>query len=161
MSGPEGVRFIEVHCIMIRLWTFLILKYTHVTILLHKTGNSWASIWNLSPRNETFLNYRELPSNWIPSNLYTELPLYRTPSIPNMVYGPKPTYFCMYKAFKLESHRLNNIRDFCLVGFTIVYSKMVPLIFSHAQRRKRTVYYLSVNIWVRALGPCVLLLQSA
>jgi len=23
------------------------------------------------------------------------------------------------------------------------------------------VYYLSVNIWVRALGPCLLLLQSA
>jgi len=23
------------------------------------------------------------------------------------------------------------------------------------------VYYLSVNTWVRALGPCVLLLQSA
>jgi len=36
-----------------------------------------------------------------------------------------------------------------------------PVIFSYAQRRKRTVYYLSVNIWVRALGPCISLLQSA
>jgi len=35
------------------------------------------------------------------------------------------------------------------------------MIFSYAQRTKLTVYYLSVNIWVRALGPCLLLLQSA
>jgi len=28
-------------------------------------------------------------------------------------------------------------------------------------KRKRTAYYLSVNIWVRALGPCLLLLLSA
>jgi len=34
------------------------------------------------------------------------------------------------------------------------------VIFSYAQRRKETVYYLSVNRWVRALGPCLLLLQS-
>ena len=27
--------------------------------------------------------------------------------------------------------------------------------------KKETVYYLSVNIWVHALGPCLLLLQSA
>jgi len=33
--------------------------------------------------------------------------------------------------------------------------------FSYAQRMKRTVYYLLVNKWVRALGPCLLLLQSA
>jgi len=33
--------------------------------------------------------------------------------------------------------------------------------FSNAQRRKQTVYYSSVNIWDRALGPCLLLLQSA
>jgi len=32
--------------------------------------------------------------------------------------------------------------------------------FSYAQRRKRTVYYLFVNKWVRALGLCLLLLQS-
>jgi len=36
-----------------------------------------------------------------------------------------------------------------------------PVVFSYAQRRKRTVYYVSVNIWVRAPGPCLLLLQSA
>jgi len=35
------------------------------------------------------------------------------------------------------------------------------VMFSYAQRRKQTVYYVSVNIWVRALGPCVLLLQCA
>jgi len=36
-----------------------------------------------------------------------------------------------------------------------------PVIFSYAQRRKQTVYYLSVNIWVLAPGQCLLLLQSA
>jgi len=35
------------------------------------------------------------------------------------------------------------------------------MIYSYAQRRKQTVYYLTVNLWVRALGPCLLLLQSA
>jgi len=29
------------------------------------------------------------------------------------------------------------------------------------KERKGTVYYLYVNIWVRALGLCLLLLQSA
>ena len=32
------------------------------------------------------------------------------------------------------------------------------MIFSYAQRRKRTVYYFSVNKWVRAIGSCLLLL---
>jgi len=36
-----------------------------------------------------------------------------------------------------------------------------PVIFSYAQRRKQTVYYVSVNIWLRALDPCLLRLQSA
>ena len=32
--------------------------------------------------------------------------------------------------------------------------------FYYAQRRKQTVYYLSVKIWVRALGLCLLLFYS-
>jgi len=47
------------------------------------------------------------------------------------------------------------------IGFFLNIQKKGSLIFSFAQRRKQTVCYLSVNIWVRALCPCLLLLQSA
>jgi len=39
----------------------------------------------------------------------------------------------------------------------MISSKTLPVIFLYAQRRYRTVYYLSVNIWVCVLGPCLLL----
>ena len=43
----------------------------------------------------------------------------------------------------------------CKRRYTQVYKRLDsilkgPVMFSYAQRRKRTVYYLSVNIWVRA-----------
>jgi len=47
----------------------------------------------------------------------------------------------------------------------VLYSD--PVIFSYAQRRKQAVFYLYDKIWllvwtsVCALGPCLLLLQSA
>jgi len=42
--------------------------------------------------------------------------------------------------------------------YTILKRSCDFLLYAH--RRKRTVYYVSVNIWVRALDPCLLLLQS-
>ena len=49
------------------------------------------------------------------------------------------------------------IHETTVIGIGLTFLLKRSWIFSYAQRRKQTVYYLSVNIRVRALGPCLLL----